>query len=1119
MKYNKTLALIPALLLAACGGDEQSVNENTTPGSVIYSYPADGQADVSPKADIVLRFSHAIVDDEAILLDKIQLTSAEGTPNFTVTKVDGGKSLKLEIADGQKLASKAGYSVTFREPLAAAEGRTISTPNAIGDDGIQFDTRAEFSGVAELANTSDTFGVAWQVPESGSEFKAMNFSTFRLAMTQPVHPEWQKQGGSIQLLDKNGEPVPATVLVKGNRITVDPCVTEEPVQCGSKADILNAGETYTLKLSNLASLTNGPDGERFSKDFSFTPRDTGPTVVLQQSAVDSNNGSIVSVLNGQTINSVTLNSVLQGVAGPSQQTGDLFAELAFAPAFEADEALPLRIPKGSVLTSTSLDVLVGGLVPVLDAATGQLQTTGDIKVTMLSDASGYMSPNPYTDDINAPRHITLFMDVSMNTEAAQPNASLSQDLMGVELRGIALVQNGVLTIDAIGMVEPNLLGQEYTDSTIAFNLEAATDIDSALDAEMLRELDSTPPQLVSWMPGAKDAIPASRQSMQRPGDPVILFFDEPLDPKSIETGITLKAADTPVDNLKARLDGTALSLNPEGGLKHGVNYEISVNGLTDLAGNAATVAPLNFKLDPIGDGSTPKAPPLAVTTYPGFPCETDFTNMNLLEGSAGECYSIREPGHNKGLPASAIQVDLLPVSAMPANRPITVVFSQSMNPSSIRLGEDGTFIVEKVTVDSNGKPNESEIGTGEIVNGRLELNNQRIRFFPNDPWKPGDFYRYTMRSAEDDDPNTCNLETPTSVCSNNDLALKTDILEGVNDGDNGPDDLTIYFEGSEEQETVFTPLRNFPVRDTNSNFLVDCDDNKDENCLEPFEAAHTGSDEAGWDASANSTKLAVTGGKATARLFDTGSTGIPLADPDARVGCAAGTTGSSAFDRGDKHPDCPRNKFIYQTYALNTEVLGQGIYDPTPDQPNSGDEIEGIRVDLYPTLLTTSSISVFTQLEVLTLLLQEETVTNTQILRMRYAKDDPTCETNCDRNSLIPGVIAEGEQGQPVFITEAELLIDAPDMEVPLGGTHDLYGRPFTLELEGDITFFDDGRMQIEQRNTNLVGEQDELLVTADALGIASAGLATIRLPLEIPIGGTYLNFISNPVKDLPAEQ
>jgi len=104
------------------------------------------------------------------------------------------------------------------------------------------------------------------------------------------------------------------------------------------------------------------------------------------------------------------------------------------------------------------------------------------------------------------------------------------------------------------------------------------------------------------------------------------------------------------------------------------------------------------------------------------------------------------------------------------------------------------------------------------------------------------------------------------------------------------------------------------------------------------------------------------------------------------------------------------------------------------------------------------------------------------------------------------------------FITQAELLIDAPDMEIPMGGTHDLYGRAFTLELEGDITFFDDGRMQIEQINTNRVGMNNELLVVADALGIPNAGLATIKLPLEIPVGGTYLNFITNPVKNLPAQ-
>src|SRR5690554_2721702 len=585
---------------------------------MVYSYPMDGQNDVRPKADIVLRFSHAVVDDEATLAEKIKVESDGDAVAFTVKTIDGGKSLKLEPETA--LASGSDFNVSFSEPLAAEGGRTISTPNAVGEDGIQFNTRAEFSGVASLGTTSDQFGVAWQVPANGSAFQAMNFSTFRLAMTQPVHPEWEQLGGRIELLDQNGEAVPATVLVKGNRITVDPCVAE---RCGSKEDILAAGETYTLKFSNLASLTNSAEDNRFSAEYSYTPRDTGPTVMLEQQAVDSNGGAITSVLNDEAVYGVVLNSVLQGVTDSSQQTGSLFAELAYAPSFEATEPLPLRIPKGSVLASTSLNVRVGGKVQVLDAATGADQQTGTIKVTMLSDASGYLSPNAYTDDINAPRHISLFMDVSMSTEEAQPNAALSQDLMGVELRGIALVQNGVLTIDAIGMVEPNLLGQEYTDSTIAFHLQAATDVNSALDAEddWLRDLDTTAPKLLSWMPGAEDAIPPTRQAMQRPGDPVILFFDEPLDPASVAEGVKLLADGEALTvgngQLQTMLDGPSLTLNPVGGLKAGISYEVVATGLTDLAGNPfdSTGNDLSFRLTGAKD-TLPQVSPLALTTYP-----------------------------------------------------------------------------------------------------------------------------------------------------------------------------------------------------------------------------------------------------------------------------------------------------------------------------------------------------------------------------------------------------------------------------------------------------------------------------------------------------------------------
>lgn len=1058
MKYNKTLALIPALLLAACGGDEQTINQKTTPGSVIYSYPADGQADVSPKADIILRFSHAITEKTTDLPNKISVESDGTAIPFDIEVVDDGRSLKLTT--NSALSSASEYSVAFNEPLQAEGGRMINTPNGVGDPGIQFQTRGSFSMSAGLANTSTSFGVAWKVPadddQSDKSFQALNFSTFRFAMTQPVHPDWKELGGSIEMLDQNDQPVPATILVKGNRITVDPCVTPDPQQCGSKQDVLNSGETYTLKFTNLASLTNSAEDNRLTQDLSFTPRATGPTVVLKQSAMDSGlaagepEESVTrSILNDQIINGVTLTSVLQGTAGPSQQTGDLFAELAFAPLFEANEALPLRIARGSILRSTSVDVLVGGKVPVLDAATGMLQTTGDIKVTMLSDASGYLSPNPYTDDINVPRQITLFMDVSMNTEEAQPNAALSQDLMGVELRGIAIVKDGVLTIDAIGMVEPNLLGQEYTNSTIAFHLQAATDVESALDAELDRELDGIAPELVSWTPGAPDAIPATRQSMHRPGDPVILFFDEPLDPASI-TGVTLTESGTAVADVNTRLDGTALILNPEGGLKPGVEYAVNVDGVTDLAGNPVAIQPglLTFTLDSAAD--TSGAPPLALTTYPGFPCETTDDDIDLAAGIHGQCWDATSGNQQAG--------DVLPVSEMPEDRPIVVVFSQPMKLSSIRSEE--TFVVEKVNVDKTPI---------ETVSGRLEKNDQRVRFFPDQPWEPDSFYRYTMK-ADRGTPD-CDQENPTSICGVNELALKADLLEGLNGGGSGDNSLVIYFKGIAAQNSVFTPLRNLPIRDTNANFRTDCNSNDSPgaNCLEPFD--HEGSDADGWAPSANSTKLAVVDNKAG--VFD------------ARVGCKTNQT-------------CPKNKFIYQTYALNTEVVGPGTYEGE----------DAILVNLYPALLATSSVSVFVNV----LTLQEESITNTQVIRMRYA-EDPSCEgtAGCARNQLIPGAIVEGDKGQPVFKTKAELMLDAPDMVIPLGGTHDLYAREFYFDLEGDITFFDDGRMQIEQRNKNLVN----IAVTAKIF----AGALTINLPLEIPIGGTYLNFVTNPVKDLPAEQ
>lgn len=1073
MNYNKTLALIPALLLAACGGEEQAMKPDLGPGSVVYSYPSDGQEGISPTADVVLRFSHAITDDEATIRDKIRLSGDAGAVDYTVTKVDNGRSLKLSPTANLNVGS--GYSVTFTSPLVTSGSNPVGTPNAQGPDGIQFTTRGGFSGIAGLDNLATDFAVARMIPAPDGELRPTDFSTFRLQLTQPVHPDWRAMGGQIVLEDSSGTTVPAEVIVDQRQITLDPCLTDEPVDCGSKADELTAGATYTLKVKDLPSLTSPGTTLNFEK--SFTARETGPTVVLFQEVVDSGLLSgqepRTSKLNGQIINGVTLNSVLQGNAGPSQQTGGLYAELAYAPSFEASEPLPLRIPKGSVLSSSSLDVKINGTVPVLNAESGQLQTTGDIKVTMISDATGYLLPNPYTDDLSAPRHVKLFMDVSMNTENAQPNASLTQDLLGVELSGIAIVENGMLTIDAIGIVEPELLGQEYTDSTIAFRIEAATDADSVLDAAELRTLDTRGPQLVSWMPGPDSAAPGDRDQMQRPGDPVVLNFDEPIDEDSLAEGLTLDEGGTPLTisegTLEAYVDGTAVVINPTGGLEHDIAYSLNISGnLTDLAGNSAMSQSLDFALPAIDNGASdlPVASPLALTTYPGFPCVT--TGVDLDAGTHGQCVDAAPDGPRG---------QVLPVTTLPEDRPIVVVFSQSMDLGTIRKGE--TFKVEKVNSD----------GTFSEVAGRLEKNNQRIRFYPDEPWQVGTHYRYTMASVG-------SLDCASAICSTKGYPLQTDLL--VDPEDIGGPNMEIYFRGTEATRTVYTPLRNLPIRDVNANFVVDCTTAGGQDCLEPFDHASDG--QGGFLPSANAAKLMVVGKQATAL-------GVPVG---ASVGCSASE-------------QCPESKFIYQTYALNTEILG-----PTTEE---GTGKPGVRVLLYPTMLATTSASVFLDGF-------GEQATGPQILRMTYGEP-----SEGNPLGLVEGIIVEGEDGKPTFKTKttADLTLDAPNLSLPLASalSHDLYSKEFSLDLEGPITFFDDGRMQIEQRNSNVPPIDVNVEVEIPLLGgfidflqcinggnsltecLSGSGTDSgdINIPLEIPREGVYLNFISNPIKEIPAEQ
>lgn len=247
-----------------------------------------------------------------------------------------------------------------------------------------------------------------------------------------------------------------------------------------------------------------------------------------------------------------------------------------------------------------------------------------------------------------------------------------------------------------------------------------------------------------------------------------------------------------------------------------------------------------------------------------------------------------------------------------------------------------------------------------------------------------------------------------------------------------------------------------------------------------------------------------------------GNDGDPESQANARVGCSY------------VGEECPDQKFIYQTYGLNTEIIGPEI-DPSTGKPTGN-----IRVLLYPTMLATTSATVWYDL-----LGPSESVTGPQVLRMRYGQP-----TEDNPMGLVEGLIVEDENGRPEFRTQADLMLDAPNLHLPLEGllAHNLFSYPFTLNLKGEITFFDDGRMQIEQRNSNLPEITVDVAGSSDAatgfvgfiscLGgiftgngfdacedVASGKGKAVQLPLMIPEQGVYLNFISNPVKEIPAQQ
>lgn len=1034
MRIQVTATLLLFGLLAGCGGNQQA-SFDWGSAQLVYSYPDNMQHEVPRTAPIVLEFNTPL--PASIPAGTFVIKDGTGkTLSYSSKEVNGNKTLL--ITPDAPLAPHSHYTVTAGA-LKTDKGNLVMPTG-----GVQFDTQAATDGPAS-AVSEGPFTLSRMIPD-GTGLPLMDFSTLRLQFTQPLDKGTVKYGSDVSLKDASGQLVPATLIAQGPYLTIDP-----------KAD-LNPGEDYHLSLTAgiKSTLGNSLNPGDFS-DRLIQPKDSTPRAVMVQHAGASNNGSILSPLTGDPINQVPIHSVLLGNHSSPQQTGDVRAQLAFIPHYP--KVTPFRIAKDTLLTGSSVAVNINGHVPAGF-------NTGAIGVRFISDATGFLTPNHYSDSVSAPRTVYLFMDLAMTTDNGKANAGLSQDLLHVELVGTSIVKDGQMVIDAVGVVRPRILGLENASAVVSFHMAGYKDQTTAPAAVA----DTTLPTLQSWEPGANAA-------MARPGDPIVLNFSEPLSRASLSApgAVNLLANGVP-ESFQQSLDGGTLVLHPQGDLKFGVKYQVQVSSqVTDLAGNPLDQTyDLSFSLPDYLTGNARS--PIVTSLEPGYPCAVTTVSRDLASDQEGRCLGgvNNDPADNYGYNPNEDHTyttrpldDIIPVESQPADRPISVNFSQDMDAASIRLGtscsdSSASFRVEKI--DGNGQ-------CVAAVPGRLTVGKRSLTFTPDQPWSNGQLYRYVLGSVSSSP--ACNGDD--AICSADKLPLQTALLEGYGATSGGPP-MEIDFRGAPAASTVFTPLKNLPTADVNANF--------------DYESGEPGPTAADPTAHLeNSTKLVVTG--------------VSGSVTSASVGCDRGQT-------------CPEKKYVFVTGALDTEVVG---YDAAQD---------AVHVKIHPTLLMTSSVDVHSTVAGL---LKSTTPTGPQVMRLRYQKDangnrtqlidgyirstangpifTTTVDAYLDAPNLVPPFSStENQYSYPITLQLSGPVRFLDDGRMEIG---QLNANPVAIDV----------KLEPLSSSVLLGSLVDTLNSLAGAFGSlfnggtssTSVSLLESHIRLQIPVKGADLNYISPPIK------
>jgi len=757
------LSFVFLLTLAGC---EQTENQQQVDFSgweqayLIYSYPFDGQQNVSVKSKVSLMFTHDI--DLETVENQVALYDSRNQVVPSRVEVQPSNDAAIDLYPHEALSQGETYTIKY-EGVASKERGLVKNTNDIAFSTIGVSANGG-SGDGGRNYDPNTFSIMSVFPTE--ELPFMDFSVLHFTFTQHVDVDSVVLDETFSFVEKGkGNSVPGKLLVKDRYIIFDPDTDLKP------------GVEYILTMTEgIKSRAGIPlTAESYSQK-TFIPHNSEPRTTMVQKIYGERD--VVSPLSGLPRNSVPVNSTLMGDV-ISFARADYHTELAFIPNFP--DASPFVIRKGAVIKGTSMPVNIGGQV-----SAGY--ETEEIYLTLITDATGYLINNSNTSDKSAPKQVRLVMDVAMTAEDPRANGGLSQDVLHINLFGIARTENDVLVVDTLGEINPTLLGVEKAQGLVSFFLEAYADQDNA----PLKKQDETAPELQSWLPG--DIV-----GRVDPADAILLIFTEPLDGKNLQQEVSLYRNENEKVSVDVTNDGSSLIIRPEEPLKFNSDYRVKLgSGLQDLNGNKIDAA-FDLTFSTLNFDTGKLAAPLVGSVYPGYNCK--LVDGNLSQNIAGRC---------EGGKASD---DIFPIFKHPENRPLEITFNQLMNTDTFTLGEEcnqGSVRVEVINEQGECQ---------DTVDGSIHMDGSRLRFEPLVPWQKDTLYRYTLNSAVS---SICDGSDEV-LCSANGLPLRTVPLTMTFDNRHeGSGAMAIPFMAADaENIKVFNPLSKLPVSDVNRNFEYD----------------------------------------------------------------------------------------------------------------------------------------------------------------------------------------------------------------------------------------------------------------------------------------------------------